>query len=114
MLEPSHPENYYEAFRVVPRPLLDKLRQGKVAVRNWHALNWKSDEKLAGKRSVDKRGVMSNEAYIRAVLGDSAGAGSILVVNDEVHRARRVPAGGACMYRQHVGKCSCRQIRSGV
>ena len=31
VLEPSHPENYYEAFRVVPSFLLDKLRQGKVA-----------------------------------------------------------------------------------
>ena len=29
VLEPSHPDNYYEAFRVVPFPLLDKLRQGK-------------------------------------------------------------------------------------
>ena len=92
VLEPSHPENYYEAFRIVPRPLFDTLRQGKVAVRNWHALNWETDEKLAGKRSVDKRGTMSDEAYVRAVLGDLAGAGNILVVNDEAHHAWRVPA----------------------
>ena len=95
VLQPAHPENYYEAFHVVPRPLLDKLRQGRVAVRNWHALNWETDEKLAGKRSVDKRGAMSDEAYVRAVLGDLAGAGSILVVNDEAHHAWRVPAGAA-------------------
>ena len=30
VLEPSHPENYYDAFRIVPSALLDKLRQGKV------------------------------------------------------------------------------------
>ena len=95
VLQPAHPENYYEAFHVVPRPLLDKLRQGKVAVRNWHALNWETDEKLAGKRSVDKRGAMSDEAFVRAVLGDLAGAGNILVVNDEAHHAWRVPAGAA-------------------
>ena len=95
VLQPAHSENYYEAFHVVPRPLFDKLRQGKVAVRNWHALNWETDEKLAGKRSVDKRGAMSDEAYVRAVLGDLAGAGSILVVNDEAHHAWRVPAGAA-------------------
>ena len=89
VLQPAHPENYYEAFHVVPRPLLDKLRQGKVAVRNWHALNWETDEKLAGKRSVNKRGAMSDEAYVRAVLGDLAGAGNILVVNDEAHHACR-------------------------
>ena len=40
VLEPSHPENYYDAFRIVPSALLDKLRQGKVVIRNWHALNW--------------------------------------------------------------------------
>ena len=95
VLQPAHPENYYEAFHVVPRPLLDKLRQGKVAVRNWHALNYETDEKLAGKRSVDKRGPMSDEAYVRSVLGDLAGAGSILVVNDEAHHTWRVPAGAA-------------------
>ena len=50
VLEPSHPENYYEAFRVVPSSLLDKLRQGKVAIRNWHVLNWETEQKIAGKR----------------------------------------------------------------
>lgn len=55
VLEPSHAENYYDEFRIVPSALLDKLRQGKVVVRNWHALNWETEEKIAGKRGVDKR-----------------------------------------------------------
>ena len=93
VLEPSHPENYYEAFRVVPSSLLDKLRQGKVLIRNWHALNWESEEKIAGKRGVDKRGAKSDEAYVREVLGDMANARNILVINDEAHHAWRVPAG---------------------
>ena len=42
VLEPSHPENYYAAFNVVPSSLWDRLRQGRVLVRNWHALNWES------------------------------------------------------------------------
>ena len=92
VLEPSHPENYFEAFRVVPQALLDKLRQGKVVVRNWHALNWETDEKIAGKRGVDKRGARSDEAYVRDVLGDMARARNILVINDEAHHAWRVPA----------------------
>ena len=74
VLEPSYPDNYYESFRVVPPALLDKLRQGKVAVRNWHALNWETSEKIADKRGVDKRGAKSNEAYVRDVLGDMARA----------------------------------------
>ena len=91
VLEPSHPENYYEAFRIVPSHLLDRLRQGKVIVRNWHALNWESEEKIASKRSVDKRGAKSDEAYVREVLGEMANARSILVINDEAHHAWRVP-----------------------
>ena len=73
--------------------LLDKLRQGKVAIRNWHALNWETEEKIAGKRGVDKRGAKSDEAYVRDVLGDMARARNILIVNDEAHHAWRVPVG---------------------
>jgi len=92
VLEPSHPDNYYTAFDLVPSPLLDKLRQGKVLVRNWHALNWETDEKVAQKRSVDKRGAKSDEAYVREVLGEMARARNLLVVNDEAHHAWRVPS----------------------
>ena len=92
VLEPSHAENYYKAFHVVPSSLFDKLRQGKVVIRNWHALNWETDERIAGKRSVDKRRSKSDEAYVREVLGDLANARNILVINDEAHHAWRVPA----------------------
>ena len=93
VLEPSNPENYYQAFRIVPSALLDRLRQGQVVVRNWHALNWETEEKIAGKRGVDKRGAKSDEAYVREVLGDMANARNVLVINDEAHHAWRVPAG---------------------
>ena len=92
VLEPSHPASYYEAFSIVPGSLLDRLREGRVKVRNWHALNWESEEKIGKRRSVDKRGAKSDEAYVRDVLGDMAGARNILVVNDEAHHAWRVPA----------------------
>ena len=92
VLEPSHTENYYDEFAIVPSALLDKLRQGKVTVRNWHALNWETEERIAGKRGVDKRGAKSDDAYAREVLGDLARARNILVINDEAHHAWRVPA----------------------
>ena len=92
VLEPSHAENYYDEFHVVPSSLFDKLRQGKVVVRNWHALNWETEERIAGKRGVDKRGAKSDEAYVREVLGDMANARNVLVINDEAHHAWRVPA----------------------
>ena len=92
VLEPYHADNYYEAFRIVPSALFDKLRQGRVVVRNWHALNWESEERVASRRSVDKRGARSDEAYVRDVLGDIARARDLLVINDEAHHAWRTGA----------------------
>ncbi len=92
VLVPSDPSNYYEAFRIIPSDFLEKLRQGRVLVRNWHALNWESEEKIKKKRSVDKRGAKSDEAYCREVLGEMAQARNLLIINDEAHHAWRVPA----------------------
>jgi len=90
VLEPSAEGNYYEAFDIVPSALLDKLRQGRVLVRNWHALAWESEEQIQKRKSVDKRGVKSDEAYTREVLGEMANARNLLVINDEAHHAWRV------------------------
>jgi type III restriction enzyme len=90
VLEPAGAGNYYETFNIVPSSLLDKLRQGKVLVRNWHTLAWESEEQLKKRKSVDKRGAKSDEAYTREVLGEMAGARNILVINDEAHHAWRV------------------------
>ncbi|MGA3083772.1 MAG: DEAD/DEAH box helicase family protein [Thermodesulfobacteriota bacterium] len=92
VLIPSSEGNYYDEFSLIPIGLKDKLRQGKVRVRNWHTLHWESEEKLAKKKSVDKRGVKSNEAYVREVLGDMANASNLVVINDEAHHAWRIPA----------------------
>jgi type III restriction enzyme len=92
VLIPSSPGNYYEEFNIIPPALLDKLRQGKVMIRNWQALSWETEEKLAKKKSVDKRGVKSDEAYVREVLEEMASTRNIIVINDEAHHAWRVPA----------------------
>jgi len=81
--------NDYESFEIVPRSLSDKLHQGKVVINNWQALAWDSEEDLRKKRSVDKRGVKSDEAYARQVLGEMSSAKNILVINDEAHHAWR-------------------------
>ncbi|MBW1899812.1 MAG: DEAD/DEAH box helicase family protein, partial [Deltaproteobacteria bacterium] len=88
VLQPTHPENYYEEFNIVPASLMDKLRQGKVQIQNWHTLAWDTQEKLDTKikkgqlRSVDKRKriEISGEAYVRQVLGDMANSRNILVI----------------------------------
>ena len=90
VLEPAGAGNYFEAFNIVPSSLMDKLRQGKVLIRNWHMLAWDSEEQIKRRRSVDKRGVKSDEAYTRDVLGEMASARNLLVINDEAHHAWRV------------------------
>ena len=92
VLNPFDDNNYYKLFNIVPEGLFEKLRQGRIIINNWHALQWDTEEKIARKRTVDKRGVKSDEAYAREVLGDMAAARNILVINDEAHHAWRVPA----------------------
>jgi len=94
VLIPGSDGNYYQEFQIVPPGLEDKLRQGqtcRVQVRNWHKLDWESEEQISKRRSVDKRGALSDEAYVREVLGEMHSAENILVINDEAHHAWRVP-----------------------
>lgn len=91
VLLPSQPGNYYDEFNIVPAGMMEKLRQGKVLIRNWHTLAWDSEERIAKRKSVDKRGAKSNEAYVREVLEEMASANNIIVINDEAHHAWRVP-----------------------
>ncbi|RUL81580.1 BPTD_3080 family restriction endonuclease [Tautonia sociabilis] len=100
VLEPAATGNDYEAFHIVPSALLDQLRQGKVLVRNWHALAWDSEEQIKKRRSVDKRGAKSDEAYTREVLGEMASAHNLLVINDEAHHAWRVSPEAASKYKR--------------
>lgn len=94
VLVPGEPGNYYGEFCIVPPGLEDKFRQGRtcrVLIRNWHKLGWETEAQVTKKRSVDKRGAKSDEAYVRDVLGEMASAQSLLVINDEAHHAWRVP-----------------------
>lgn len=92
VLNPTDVENYYEEFNIVPSGLLDSLRLGKVKIINWHALAWQSEEEITKKKSVDKRGAKSDEAYVKEVLGDMSNASNLIVINDEAHHAWRLPA----------------------
>jgi type III restriction enzyme len=100
VLNPNAQDNYFEEFNIVPPGLMDKLRQGKVLIHNWHTLSWESEEKIAQKKSVDKRGAKSDEAYTREVLGDMAKAKNIIVINDEAHHAWRVNIGAVGKYKR--------------
>jgi type III restriction enzyme len=93
VLIPSVPGNYYDEFGIMPSGLREKLNQAKVLIHNWHVLAWETDADLAKKKSVDKRGAMSDTAYARSVLRELGNAQNIVVINDEAHHAWRVPPG---------------------
>ncbi|MCZ7603073.1 MAG: DEAD/DEAH box helicase family protein [Melioribacteraceae bacterium] len=92
VLQPFGEGNYYDEFNIVPTGLFEKLRQAKILIKNWHALQWDTEEKLAKKKSVDKRGAKSDEAYVREILEELSSSRNILVINDEAHHAWRIPA----------------------
>jgi type III restriction enzyme len=89
VLQTGGTNNYYSEFDIVPRALQEELHQGTIVIENWQSLSWDSAEDLAKKKSVDKRGPKSDEAYARQVLGSIAHAKNILVINDEAHHAWR-------------------------
>ena len=109
VLNPQDERNYYTAFDIVPPGMMERLRQGKVLIHNWHTLAWDSQEKLDAKaekgqlRSVDKRKqrAISDVVYIRQVLGqDMPEAHDMLVINDEAHHAWRVNPKAKDKYRR--------------
>jgi type III restriction enzyme len=108
VLLPTNEENYYEEFNIVPAALMDKLRQGKVIIHNWHSLAWDSQDKIDAKvekgylRSVDKRQRMeiSGEAYVRNTLGEMSKARNIIVLNDEAHHAWRTNTEATGKYKR--------------
>ena len=92
VLNPSASEenNYYMEFDLIPSGMFDKLRGGRVKIINWHLLEWESEDQVKRKKSVDKRGVKSDEAYAREVLGELKDAKNLIVINDEAHHAWRI------------------------
>ena len=89
VLQPGGESNYYVQFGIVPSGMMEQLRQGRIKITNWQALAWESAEAIAKKKSVDKRGPLSDEAYAREVLEELSHARQILVINDEAHHAWR-------------------------
>ncbi len=86
VLLPSRPDNYYQAFEIVPGSLMEDMHRGKFMITNWHALAEDRDPK----RGVVHRGPESDEAFARRVLGRDLGSKSrLLVMNDEAHHAYR-------------------------
>ncbi len=89
ILQPGHPENYYDAFSLCPNEAMrQKLNQAELLIENWHSLMPLKEQD----RSVVKKGAESDEAYVRRILGKLAGYKDLIIINDEAHHAYRKPA----------------------
>ena len=81
--------NYYREYKLIPNEWQDKLQQGKVIIKNWHQLQWETDEQISKRKGPDKRGAKSDTAYTKEVLEDIAKSKNMIVLNDEAHHAWR-------------------------
>ena len=90
VLRPDAPDNYYDAFDLVPPMFKAFLRRGKVKITNWHQLEKASEHAEGGTaHRVVQKGEETADAYAARILGELAGRGEIMVLNDEGHHAYR-------------------------
>jgi hypothetical protein len=73
VLKPASPNNFYDAFELVPRALREALNRGVVEVVNWHAFAPASEHGPGGNRVVNL-GPESPEAFFKNRLARPRGA----------------------------------------
>ena len=109
-LVPGARGNYYEAFDLLPRSMLDALGQGRVFITNWHAFAPQDDSRSRG---VVQRGPESDKAFARRVLRDLGSKTNLLVLNDEAHHAYRpAPYDVDAATTEHLGAAEKRALKA--
>ncbi len=94
VLRPEDPDNYYNAFDIVPVRYREYLQQGKVLVTNWHVFGLKSEHEEGGvSYQVVDKGQEDERAFTLDRLGELARRLPILVLNDEGHHCWRPKPG---------------------
>ena len=90
VLRPERPDNYYEAFDIVPLKYRPLMQSGKVLVTNWHRFAPESEHVEDGKSyAVVNKGPETPDTFARRVLEDLYDRLPIMVMNDERHHCWR-------------------------
>ena len=90
VLRPESPDNYYDAFELIPTKLRPLLNKGKVLVTNWHQYAPESEHSEGGQSyAVVNKGEETPDAFAKRVLGELHEHAPIMVLNDEGHHAYR-------------------------
>jgi type III restriction enzyme len=93
VLRPERPDNYYEAFDIVPVKYRPLMQSGKVLVTNWHRFAPESEHVEGGKSyAVVNKGPETPDTFARRVLEDLYDRLPIMVMNDEGHHCWRPAA----------------------
>jgi len=60
VLYPSHPQNYYDAFNILPESFREKIRSVKIKIENWHCLMPLKEQQssVVKKRKRERRGIL--------------------------------------------------------
>ncbi|MEA2984713.1 MAG: type restriction enzyme, partial [Alphaproteobacteria bacterium] len=102
VLQPSDPENIYEALDLVPPDLLDAVRRARIVITNYHAFMLRETEALSklnrqilGGREGEKRFVETEGQMVARVAKELMQRRDILVLNDEAHHCYRQNAAAA-------------------
>lgn len=97
VLQPEHPENYYDQRQVVPADLRQQLGQAQIAILNYHQFQAKDSKEikgvsantrkllLGGKKVVDPFKETPQAIASRILRKLGGGKGEIVVFNDEAH-----------------------------
>ena len=96
-LNPHDADNYYEHRNLVPRDMLDAVRQARIVITNYHAFRLRERERIAsgtrrllqGKGNEPLNTLESEGQMIRRVMPELMGMRNILVLNDEAHHCYR-------------------------
>ncbi len=83
VLIPTHEDNFYDQFDIVPESYRERMRSGRISIHNWHTLMPQTD----APRSVVKLGEESDHVFAKRILGHDLR--NIVVINDEAHHAYR-------------------------
>lgn len=97
VLQPEHPENYYDQREVVPADLRQQLGQAQIAIVNYHQFQAKDSKEikgvsantrkllLGGKKVEDPFRETPRAIASRIMRKLGGGKGEIIVLNDEAH-----------------------------
>ena len=103
VLRPEAPDNYYDAFQLVPAKWRPHLQRGIVVIENWHKLAPESPHKEGDRTyAVVDKGEETPMDLLRRIIREAPDRLPILVINDEGHHCWR-PAPGTMVGSRLLG-----------